>query len=60
MNTFTVLAIRTPNNGNTELVWIDFDFARDKNGVVHMPESKLCSVKQVEAISLVVGDKVAL
>ena len=60
MNTFTVLALRTPNNGNEKLVWVDFDFARDKNGVVHMPESKLCSVEQVTAIGLVVGDKVAL
>jgi hypothetical protein len=58
--TYTVLAIREPKNGNTDFVWVDFDYTRDKDGVVHMPESKLCPAKQVEAIGLQPGDKVAL
>jgi hypothetical protein len=58
--TYTVLAIREPKKEGSDFFWIDFDYTRDKDGVVHMPESKLCPKAQVEAIGLVVGDKVAL
>jgi hypothetical protein len=58
--TYTVLAIREPKNGSKDLVWVDFDYVRDKDNVVHMPESKLCPVAQVNAIGLQPGDKVAL
>ena len=58
--TYTVLAIREPKKADSDFVWVDFDYTRDKDGVVHMPESKLCPRKQIEAIGLVAGDKVAL
>lgn len=58
--TYTVLDIRATKKENSEFMWVDFEYVRDADGVVHMPESKLCPIKQIQAIDLKIGDKVAL